>query len=143
MNMTDKKTRPGLFGQKHSSRDYTNAECWGKNQFNSSFPASLVAYMYSKGIKPVYIRTTKKNEIFHTTIESEDLLGIDPLSDDAYYNYEAGFAPYEMFYQGEREKIDLVMMNFRTKELLSGLEIKLTALPDNTTKKQPESEWGS
>lgn len=39
---------PGLFGQKHSSHDYTKAESWGKNQFNSSFPASLVAYMYSK-----------------------------------------------------------------------------------------------
>ena len=48
------KNKPALFGQKYSSRDYTKAECWGKNQFNSSFPASLVAYMYSKGIKPVY-----------------------------------------------------------------------------------------
>ncbi|MBR1505769.1 MAG: HindVP family restriction endonuclease [Prevotella sp.] len=137
-----KDINPGLFGQKHSSRDYTKAECWGKNQFNSSFPASLVAYMYSKGIKPIYIKTNSANEIIHTTIESDELLGINPLSDDAYYNYEAGFAPYEMFYQGEREKIDLVMMNYKTKELLSGLEVKLTALPDNTTKKLPESEWG-
>lgn len=54
---------PGLFGQRHSSRDYTKAECWGKNQFNSSFPASLVAYMYSKNIKPVYICTSSDNTI--------------------------------------------------------------------------------
>ena len=38
---------PGLFGQKYSSRDYRYEESWGKNQFNSSFPASLVAYMGS------------------------------------------------------------------------------------------------
>lgn len=141
--MQNKDTKPGLFGQKHSSRDYTKAECWGKNQFNSSFPASLVAYMYSKNIKPVYIKTDKQNNISHTTIESNELFGINPLSDEAYYNYEAGFAPYEMFYQGEREKIDLVMMNNKTKELLAGLEVKLTALPDNTTKKLPETEWGT
>ena len=141
--MVNEHIRPGLFGQKHSSRDYTKADCWGKNQFNSSFPASLVAYMYSKGVKPVYIKTDKNNNIIHASVESKELLGIDPLSDAAYYNYEAGFAPYEMFYQGEREKIDLVMMNNKTKELLSGLEVKRTALPDNTTKKLPESEWGT
>ncbi len=141
--MAKKEIKPGLFGQKHSSRDYTKAECWGKNQFNSSFPASLVAYMYSKGIKPIYIKTDDKNEIIHQAIESEELLGIDPLSDEAYYNYEAGFTPYEKFYQGEREKIDLVMLNHKTNEILSGLEVKLTALPDNTTKSLPESQWGS
>lgn len=83
--MAEKNTKPGLFGQKHSSRDYTKPECWGKNQFNSSFPASMVAYMYSKGLKPIYIKTTKNNEIYHDTIESQELLGIDPLSDNAYY----------------------------------------------------------
>ena len=99
--MSNKETIPGLFGQKHSSRDYTKAECWGKNQFNSSFPASLVAYVYSKDVKPVYIKTDRENNILHQTIESKELLGIDPLNDDAYYNYEAGFTPYEKFYQGD------------------------------------------
>lgn len=141
--MANTETKPGLFGQKHSSRDYTRAESWGKNQFNSSFPASLVAYMYSKGIMPIYIKTNKANEILHETIDCQELLGIDPLSNDAYYNYEAGFAPYEKFYQGDREKIDLVMMNNATNELLSGLEVKLTALPDNTTKSLPETGWGT
>ena len=135
--------KPGLFGQRHSSRDYTKAECWGKNQFNSSFPASLVAYMYSKDIKPIYIKTDRDNNILHQAIESKELLGIDPLNDEAYYNYEAGFAPYEKFYQGEREKIDLVMLNHKTNEILSGLEVKLTALPDNTTKSLPEEKWGT
>lgn len=141
--MTENHIKPSLFGQKHSSRDYTKAECWGKNQFNSSFPASLVAYMYSKDIKPIYIKTSKENKIIHGTIDSNDLFGIDPLSDNAYYNYEAGFPPYEKFYQGEREHIDLVMMNNETSKVLSGLEIKLTALPDNTTKSQSESDWGT
>lgn len=139
----EEKIKPGLFGQKHSSRDYTKVECWGKNQFNSSFPASLVAYMCSKELSPIYIKTNKCNGIVHEEINGAELFGIDPLSESAYYNFEAGFAPYEKFYQGEREKIDLVMLNHQTDEILSGLEIKLTALPDNTTKSLEESSWGT
>jgi len=134
--------KAGLFGQKHSSRDYSKAKYWGKNQFNSSFPASLVAYMYSKDIKPVYLKTDKNNSLYHDYISGKDLFGISPLSDDAFYNYEAGYAAYEKFYIGDREKIDLVMMNRKTGKNLCGLEIKLTALPDSTTKKNDEDKYG-
>ena len=114
---------PGLFGQRHSSRDYRYEESWGKNQFNSSFPASLVAYMSSKGISPVFICTNSNNEIVHKYISPLELLGIDPLSDDAYYDYEAGFFPYEQYYTaGRKEKIDLVMINRSTQYQVSGME---------------------
>lgn len=133
--------KPGLFGQKHSSRDYTKEYFWGKNQFNSSFPASLVAYMHSKGIAPVYLCIDKDNNLKHGSISCSDLFGISPISDDAFYNFEAGYSAYEKFYTGDREKIDLVMVNRATNESLIGLEIKLTALPDNTTKKFGEDRY--
>lgn len=135
---------PGLFGQKYSSRDYRYEESWGKNQFNSSFPASLVAYMGSKGIDPIYICTNKKNEVMHKTINTTDLFGVDPLGENAYYNYEAEYYPYEQFYSAtKKEKIDLVMINRSTELSVSGLEVKLTTLPDNTTKDLSESDYGS
>ena len=135
---------PGLFGQKYSSRDYRYEESWGKNQFNSSFPASLVAYMGSKSKNPVYLCTNKQNEIVHKYIKVSDLFGVDPLSEDAYYNYEAEFYPYEQFYTAtKKEKIDLVMVNRRSQLSVSGLEVKLTTLPDNTTKDLPEASYGS
>lgn len=136
-------TVPGLFGQNHnnSSRDYTKEESWGKNQFNSSFPASLVAWMSYKGVKPVYIITDKDNKIGHKYISGEELFKIDPLSQYAYYNFEAGFSGFEKFYTGQREKIDLVMMDSRDDKNLIGLEIKLTAIPDNTTKKLSEDKY--
>lgn len=135
---------PGLFGQKHSSRDYRYEDAWGKNQFNSSFPASLVAYMSDKGIAPVYICTDSKNNIVHKNISGDKLLGINPLSDNAYYDYEAGYYPYEQYYTAQKkEKIDLVMIERDTKAPVSGLEVKLTTLPDNTTKELEESEYGS
>lgn len=103
---------PGLFGQKYSSRDYRCEDAWGKNQFNSSFPASLVAYMGSKGINPIFICTNKKNQIEHKYITAEKLLGVNPLSEDAYYDYEASYFPYEQYYSAsKKEKIDLVMIN--------------------------------
>ncbi len=135
---------PGLFGQKHSSRDYRYEDSWGKNQFNSSFPASLVAYMGSKGIDPVFICTNKNNDVVHKYISSSKLLGIDPLSDEAYYDYEAGYYPYEQYYTAsKKEKIDLVMINRTTHSPVSGLEVKLTTLPDNTTKDLPDADYGS
>lgn len=136
---------PGLFAQNHnnSSRDYTQEYYWGKNQFNSSFPASLIAYMSYKGIDPVYICTDENNRVIHRYISGKDLFGIDPLSKYAFYNFEASFPAYDKFYTGEREKIDLVMLNTSATNdtPLIGLEIKLTALPDNTTKNLPEDKY--
>ncbi len=135
---------PGLFGQKYSSRDYRYEEAWGKNQFNSSFPASLIAYMSSKGIQPVFICTRKNNTIEHKKITATELFGVDPLSEDAYYDYEAGYYPYEQYYTAnKKEKIDLVMINRSSTQPVSGLEIKLTTLPDNTTKDLKDCEYGS
>lgn len=140
--MTD--ISPGLFAQNHnnSSRDYSQEYYWGKNQFNSSFPASLVAFMSSKDIKPVYICTDKNNNVIHKYISGTDLYKINPLSSNAFYNFEASFPAYDKFYTGEREKIDLVMLDMsKDDKPLIGLEIKLTALPDNTTKNLPEDEY--
>lgn len=84
----DKDIQPGLFGQKHASRDYSQEKFWGKNQFNSSFPASLVAYMSYKGVNPVYICIDRNNKVVHSSITGEELFGMNPLSDNLYYNFD-------------------------------------------------------
>ena len=50
---------PRLYGINRSNRDFSQKETWGKNQFNSSFPAALACYLYSKGLQAVYITTDK------------------------------------------------------------------------------------
>ena len=126
----------------NSSRDYSQEYYWGKNQFNSSFPASLVAYMSYKGIKPVYLCTDKGNNVVHRHISGAELFRINPVAENAFYNFEASFPAYDKFYTGEREKIDLVMLDTAADDTpLIGLEIKLTALPDSTTKNLPESNY--
>ena len=52
--------KPALFGINHSNRDFTQKDTWGKNQFNSSFPAALACYMSSKGLSPVYLNIATK-----------------------------------------------------------------------------------
>lgn len=39
--------QPGLFGLEpnRSNRDFSKDTSWGKNKFNSSFPAALACYM--------------------------------------------------------------------------------------------------
>ncbi|REJ53960.1 MAG: HindVP family restriction endonuclease [Microcystis aeruginosa DA14] len=54
---------PSLFGLKHSNRDFSQKETWGKNQFNSSFPASLCAYWDWKGLKNVYLKLDENLKI--------------------------------------------------------------------------------
>ena len=100
--------------------------------------------MSSKDISPVFICTDDKNEIVHNQISALELFGIDPLSEDAYYDYEAGYYPYEQYYTAsKKEKIDLVMINRSSSIPMSGLEVKLTTLPDNTTKDLSDAEYGS
>ena len=41
--------KPRLFGIERSNRDYTVADTWGKNQFNSSFPLRLHVIYIQKG----------------------------------------------------------------------------------------------
>ena len=135
MNANDIK--PGLFGQKHSNRAYDKGKGWGKNEFNSSFPASLIAYMSSKGLQPVYVCLDKKLNVAHKYISGTDLFGLDPLSDNLYYSFETSFPPYEQYFIGlkKTEHIDLVLYSLENgKDPLRGLEIKLTALPDSSTR---------
>lgn len=134
---------PGLFAQGHnnSSRNFTKARFWGKNQFNSSFPASLVAYMDYNNISPVLIKTNENNVIEHGYITASELYKINPLAENAFYMYESGFPAYDKFYTGKRETIDLVMIDSASDMPLIGLEIKLTAIPDNTTRNRSEEEY--
>lgn len=46
--MMTKERKASLFGLKNSNRDFSSKDNWGKNQFNSSFPAALACYMGKK-----------------------------------------------------------------------------------------------
>lgn len=60
--------KPNLFGIKHSNRDFANKDNWGKNQFNSSFPASLTAFLEHQGLENVYLKLDENMQVYHSSI---------------------------------------------------------------------------
>lgn len=141
-NLSNIKIKPSLFGLENSNRDFSLEDSWGKNQFNSSFPASLCCYMASKQIGANYIcfdngiKTIRELPI-HQVFGISDYYQID----DIFYSFESSYFPYSQKIIGILPRTDLVI---QTKEKpLRALEIKLTALPDNTTFLSDEENYGS
>jgi hypothetical protein len=54
------KVEPGLFGLNKTNRDFTLRETWGKNQFNSSFSASLCCFLESKNLPANYLAISSR-----------------------------------------------------------------------------------
>jgi hypothetical protein len=65
--------QPALFGLTHSNRDFTQKEAWGKNCFNSSFPASLCCYLYSINLDKIYIKLNSNLKVEHSRISTPTL----------------------------------------------------------------------
>jgi len=140
--MPSNTKQPSLFGLNKTNRDYTKEATWGKNQFNSSFPTSLCCYLASKNIEANYLSI--QNGLFKpTTIVIKDVFGIDADDSDLYFAFESQHTPFQRYVIGSLPRTDLVIQRESTGECLSGLEIKLTALPDNSTFHLEEEEYGS
>ena len=133
---------PGLYGLKHSNRNYSDPYYWGKNQFNSSFPAALCCYMRDSGKGAIQISAKGPDtviglhdfsEIFGTTLKNENIK----------FLFEEVFDKYAKYVVDPMEKIDLVISNAVTGEMIRPLEIKLTTLPDDGTSTLSDEEYGS
>ncbi|MBL0721685.1 MAG: HindVP family restriction endonuclease [Sulfurovum sp.] len=134
--------QPSLFGLNKTNRDYTKETTWGKNQFNSSFPASLCCYLASKDIEANYL-SIQDGQFQPTTIAIKDVFDIEADDSDLYFAFESQHTPFQRYVIGSLPRTDLVTQKESTGECLQGLEIKLTALPDNSTFHLEENEYGS
>jgi hypothetical protein len=135
-------TKPSLFGIKYSNRDFSQKETWGKNCFNSSFPASLCSYLSEKGYENVYLKLDSNLKVLHSTISTESFYGIHPNSENLFFAFETPFTPYQKFLVGTLPRVDLVTQSKNEGISLKPIEIKLTALPDHTTCELSEELYG-
>lgn len=136
------KQEPGLYGIKYSNRDFTQIESWGKNQFNSSFPAGLTNFLASKGLENVYLYLDKDLKVKHKKISVEQLYGIESNSEDLFFSFESPYTPYQQLLIGTLPRVDLVTQLRSSGQCLRPIEIKLTALPDNSTCHLSEEYYG-
>lgn len=136
------EVQPGLFGLNYTNRDFSLKETWGKNQFNSSFPASLCCYLAAKKTKANYL-AIGSGQFQSQLIDINDVFRIPFNSDDLYFAFEAQHTPFQKYVVGTLPRTDLVIQRKSNGECLAALEVKLTTLPDNTTCHNLDSDYGS
>lgn len=139
--MTDTQT-PHLFGLDNSNRDFTSLDSWGKNQFNSSFPAALCCFIHALGQNANYL-SIYEGSYQCREVSISDAFNIDPLDADTYFAFESLHTPFQQYVIGALPRTDLVIQRRSTGDCLAGIEIKLTALPDNTTCELDDTSYGS
>lgn len=134
----------GLYGIQHTNRK--DKDHWGKNCFNSSFPTSTACYMLANNIPAIYIRLENiggQLKVVSDQIDLKDVFNCEGRStDNLYFSFESVYEPYQQYSFDTIDGIDLVVKDTEG-QYLSPLEIKLTVLPDSTTFRKSEDQWGS
>ncbi len=126
-----------LYGIYQSNREGRNL--WGKNQFNSTFPASLACYMRDNNIKPVYLELDGSLEVTRKNIPVDDLFNSTSPNEELSFEFETKYTPYQEFAYDDIGNIDLVIKY--KDEFLRPLEVKLTVVPDESTHDLEEESW--
>ena len=134
--------KPSLFGLNKSNRDFTKKEAWGKNQFNSSFPAALCCYMFQQGVQANYL-VMGKSKLEIQSVGIDRVFGLSPSKPNIYFAFEAQYTPFQKYVIGTLPRTDLIIQDENTGACIRGLEIKLTALPDHVTCNFDDSKYGS
>ena len=147
MKFTSTVNTPALFGLKsniNTNRDFRKAQAWGKNSFNNCFPIALLCYMQSQNIAPVYLTLDENSEIVHKKIDANSIFGRAYDFEDIFFGFEYTFGQNQQLVRGTLPNIDLVVMDNSNSQnpWLRALEIKLTALPDNSTCDLSEAQYG-
>lgn len=139
--------KTGLYGIYHSNRG--KDEHWGKNCFNSSFPAALASYMMERGIPALYIHLEPSDNLRDpvrfacSEISISEVFNCKGLkASDLEFQFESVFQPFKNYTYDELDGIDLVVSKYNGNQLRP-IEIKLTVFPDSSTVKSPERKWGS
>ncbi|MFN4145233.1 MAG: HindVP family restriction endonuclease [Runella sp.] len=136
------KQETGLYGIRYSNRDFTQAESWGKNQFNSSFPVGLANFMASKNLEYVYLYLDENLKVKHSTISDKEIYSSKANAEDLFFSFESPYTPYQQLVLGKLPRVDLVTQSRSTGNCLRPLEVKLTALPDQSTCSLNEAYYG-
>jgi type II restriction enzyme len=132
----------GLFGLHKSNRDFTHKKAWGKNQFNSSFPAALCCYLFKEQLAANYIAMSEEG-LKIGELGIDQVFGISPQDPNLYFAFEAQHTPFQKYVVGRLPSIDLIIHDVSTGTCIRGLEVKLTALPDNVTCDLDDAQYGS
>ena len=98
--------------------------------------------MASKDLNAVYL-CIKDGSICDLELSITQLWGLEYNNKNLYFAFESQFSPYQKYVIGNLPRTDLVTQSMESGKCLSALEIKLTAIPDNSTFDLNSSQYGS
>jgi len=99
--------------------------------------------MYHKNHNAVYLKSDGESQTSHATISIRHVFEMSPKSKDLFFAFETSFAPYQRMVIDNLPRVDLVIQNRKSGDCIKPIEIKLTALPDNTTCELDENQYGT
>ena len=116
---------------------------YGKNQFNSCFPISLLTWMADRDIPAVLVCGTQSGTeecVELARVHLREILTLPPTG-QAYWDFEKPFPPFGPYFEDGPSHLDAVLLTREGGAALHTLEIKLTVVPDSTTKTREQAEW--
>lgn len=132
----------GMYGLERTNHDFSEQRSWGKNIFTNTLPISLA--QYQAGVMnedTVLVRAIAPHPNEISTQQSLEpwasIIGTSPTT--AGFLFEQPFDGFKDYTRATPEKSDVVVTNASGAHCRA-LEIKLTAVPDSTTKNQPREE---
>ncbi len=134
---------PSLYGLAQSNRNFADSYYWGKNQFNSSFPAALACYMRDKGLPLVFVQYANAFATHVGDISVDQVWGSGLDNKALFFSFETRFDAFKSLVHDDLPPIDLVVCAGHPNDQLRPLEVKLTTLPDNSTEGLHESQYGA
>lgn len=135
--------RPSLYGLENLNKDLSLASSWGKNQFNNLFPMSLACYMRDQKIAMPYLQLDRHGEVRSRYAEVGEVFDSELQNHELYFAFESKYEPFARFLSDPLVSIDVVIHSKDDDSYIRPLEIKLTTLPDNTTKDKNDWAYGS
>jgi hypothetical protein len=92
---------PSLYGITNSNRKFDEPRFWGKNRFNSAFPAALACYIRDRGTPAMYIDL---DENFNTRVSERDfsyIFGTTLPSSELYFAFKSIYEPFRQFVEDQ------------------------------------------
>jgi hypothetical protein len=98
--------------------------------------------MHSKEMELVYLTLDEKIKINHQKIDVAQIFGMSPSSPNLFFAFESDYVPYRKTVIGRLPRVDLVTLDTSKNDSSHSIEIKLAALPDNSTYRLPDDQYG-
>jgi HindVP restriction endonuclease len=74
-----------------------------------------------QGFDNVYLKLDEKLQTYHSSINTTNLYGANPVSQDIFYSFESPYLPFQQLIIGDFPRVDLVTLSRKNNSSLRGI----------------------